>query len=124
MQNLKSPINRRKKLDVLIKLVNITSAIGWVMIIICSALTIQAKPEQTNMFYQMFDLPVRDYWNYSLLNLVFILLVSLFVLTLFGIFMNAMRQRRKTDKINKSLIFQAVMSLIGMILLWINSVIG
>jgi uncharacterized membrane protein len=124
MQNLKSPINRRKKLDVLIKLVNITSAIGWVMIIICSALTIQAKPEQTNMFYQMFDIPVRDYWNYSLLNLVFILLVSLFVLTLFGIFMNAMRQRRKTDKINKSLIFQAVMSLIGMILLWINSVIG
>ncbi|MDF2841343.1 MAG: hypothetical protein K0Q99_2115 [Clostridia bacterium] len=93
------------------------------MILICAMLTIYAKPEQTNLFFEMFNIPIREYWNYSLLNVVFTLLEFLFVLTLIGIFMNAMRQRRKTDKIKKSLIFQLIMSLVGMILLYINSIV-
>lgn len=125
MQDLNRPyIERRKKPDGIIKLVNITSTIGWLLIILCSGITIYAKPEQTNMFYKMFNVPVRNYWNYSLLNLVFILLVFLLILSLAGILLNAMRHRRKTDRMNKSLIFQAIMSFFGIIILLLDSIIG
>lgn len=121
MQNMNRPlIERRRKPDTVIRLVTIASTIGWLLIILCSGLIIYAKPEQTNMFYEMFNIQVRNYWDYSLLNFVFILLIFLFVLSLLGIFLNAMRQRRKTDKMNKSLIFQAIMSAVGMVILLID----
>jgi xanthine/uracil/vitamin C permease (AzgA family) len=123
MQDLRTTTERRRKPDGIVKFVTIVSAIGWIMIIICSILIIYAKPEHTNMFYEMFNINIKDYWNYSLLNFVFILLTFLFALSLIGIMMNAMRQRRKIDRMNKSLIFQAIMSVIGMILLLINSII-
>jgi xanthine/uracil/vitamin C permease (AzgA family) len=123
MQNFRTTTERRRKPDGIVKFVTIVSAIGWIMIIICSILIIYAKPEHTNMFYEMFNINIKDYWNYSLLNFVFILLTFLFALSLIGIMMNAMRQRRKNDRMNKSLIFQAIMSVIGMILLLINSII-
>ena len=123
MQDFKPPLDRRRKPDMVIRLVHIISMAGWVMITICSALTINSKPEQTNLFYKLFNVPVRDYWNTTLLGDVFVLLIFLFVLSLVGILLNATRQRRKTDKLNKSLIFQAIMSAFGILLLWINSVI-
>lgn len=124
MQDLRAPVDRRRRPDGIIKFVNIASAIGWIMIIISCSVIIYAKPEDTNMFYQMFHIPVRNYWNYSLLSVVFYLLIFLFVLSVFGIIANATRQRRKTDRMKKSLIFQAIMSALGMIVLLVNSIIG
>jgi len=123
MLDSRRSFERRQKPDGIIRLITFISTIGWLLIIFCSGLTIYAKPEQTNLFYEMFNVPVREYWNYSLLNVVFLLLVFLLALSLFGIFMNAMRNRRKTDKIRKSLIFQAFMSIVGIILLLINSIL-
>lgn len=123
MQDFKRPLDRRRKPDMVIRLVHMISLAGWTLVIISSFLTINAKPEQTNMFYKIFNVPVRAYWNTTLLGDVFVLLIFLFVLSLVGILLNATRQRRKTDKLNKSLIFQAFMSALGMVLLWINSVI-
>lgn len=123
MQDFKRPLDRRRKPDIVIRLVHMISLAGWTLVIISSFLTINAKPEQTNMFYKIFNVPVRAYWNTTLLGDVFVLLIFLFVLSLVGILLNATRQRRKTDKLNKSLIFQAFMAALGMVLLWINSVI-
>lgn len=123
MQNLKPPLDRRRKPDIVIRLVNAISIVGWMMIILCTLLTINSKPEQTNMFYKMFNIPVRDYWDFSLLSIVFFLLMFLFAVALIGILLNATRQRRKTDKMNKSLIFQAAMAVLGMLLLWVNSIV-
>ena len=123
MQNLKPPLDRRRKPDIVIRLVNAISIVGWMMINLCTLLTINSKPEQTNMFYKMFNIPVRDYWDFSLLSIVFFLLMFLFAVALIGILLNATRQRRKTDKMNKSLIFQAAMAVLGMLLLWVNSIV-
>lgn len=123
MQNSTRPVERRRKPDIVVKLVTITSAIGWMLIVVCLLLAGFAKPEQTNMFYEMFNIPVRGYWNYSVLYIVFVILIFLFVISLLGILFNAMRQRRKTDKINKSLIFHAAMALVGILILLINSMI-
>ena len=123
MQDSHRTIERRQKSDGIIRLVTFVSTLGWLLVILCSGLTIYAKPEQTNLFYEMFNVPVRNYWNYSLLNIVFNLLIILLILSLFGILINALRHRRKTDKIRKSLIFQAMMSVVGIILLLINSII-
>jgi L-asparagine transporter-like permease len=123
MQGYRGSTDRRRKPDGIIKLVTLTSTIGWIMIILCSMLIIYAKPEQTNMFFKMFNIHTRDYWNYSLLNIVLMLLTFLLILSLIGILMNALRHRRKTDRINKSLIFQAFMSVFGIIILLINSLI-
>lgn len=124
MQGYRGSMDRRRKPDGIIKLVTFTSFVGWIMIILCSMLIIYAKPEQTNMFYEMFNIHTRSYWNYSLLNIVFMLLTFLLILSLIGILMNALRHRRKTDRMNKSLIFQAIMSGFGMIILLINSILG
>lgn len=123
MQNPNFPYERRRKPDRVIKFVNITSAIGWVLIIICSLVAMEAQPGQINMFPKIFKIPVRDYWNISLLNITFIILIFIFFLSMIGIIANTTRQRRKTDKMNKSLIFQAVMSVVGMIILLVNFLI-
>lgn len=123
MQDFKPYVERRRKPDGLIRFVTFTSIVDWLMIILCMMLIIYAKPEQTNMFYEMFNIPVRSYWNYPLLNLVFILFIILFALSVLGIIMNMLRQRRRTDKIKKSLVIQAVISIIGIVILLINSTI-
>lgn len=120
MQDYRFSFERRRKPDKVIKLITITSVMGWIMVILCTLLTIYAKPEQTNLFYELFNIRIRNYWDYSLLNVVFLLLACLLLLSLVGIIMNAMRCRRKTDRINKSLVFQAFLSLGGIILLLLN----
>jgi heme/copper-type cytochrome/quinol oxidase subunit 2 len=123
MQDFRTPIDRRRRPDGVVKFVTLTSALGWIMIALCFALIVYAKPEQTNMFYEMFNIPIREYWDYPLLNIVFILLIFLFAISMIGIIMNAMRQRRRSDRMKKSLIFQAIMSIIGIIILIFNSTI-
>lgn len=123
MKEFYGTIERRQKPDGVLRLVTFISTIGWLLVILCSLLTIYAKPEQTNMFYEMFNIPIRNYWDYSFLGIVFILLICLLALSLFGIFMNSLRNRRKTDRIRRSLIFQAIASVIGIILLLIDSIL-
>lgn len=123
MQDFRTPIDRRRRPDAVIKFVTLTSALGWIMIALCFTLIVYAKPEQTNMFYEMFKIPIREYWNYPLLNIVFILFIFLFAISMIGIIMNAMRQRRRSDRMKKSLIFQAIMSVIGIVILLLNSTI-
>lgn len=114
MQNgFKTTKDRRRKPDILVKWVNWSVGIGWCLIIAILGITTYAKPEDTNMFYQMFNVKLRTTWNYSLINTAFYLLIFLFIFSLVSILFNAMRQRRKSDKFNKSLIFHAIASLVG-----------
>jgi hypothetical protein len=116
-------MERRRRSDAVVKLVTITSIVGWILIAISSMLAIYAKPEQTNFFHELFNLPYRTHWDYSLLDVVYILLIALLLISILGILFNSMRNRRKTDKFRKSLIFQAFMSILGIIILWYNSLI-
>jgi hypothetical protein len=109
-------IERRKGPDAVIKTVWWISGISWVLIIAAITFTGLAKPESETFFDRFFNIRIRDYWDYNLLRYVFVILLLNFVTCIVGFILNLFRQKRKTDRINKSVILLAAVSLAG--ILW------
>ena len=112
----KTFVERRKGPDIVVKAVWWVVGISWMLIITAVLFTDKAKPERTTFFDRLFEVSVREYWDRDLLqNAFYVLLVNLAV-CIIGFIMNMMRQKRKTDKISKSIIVLTVITLAG--ILW------
>ncbi len=106
-------VEKRKGPDIFVKAVWWIVGIGWLMIIAASIFTDQAKPGRITFFERLFNVSVRNYWDTNLLrNASFILLFN-FVVCIAGFMLNMMRQKRKTDKISKSILVLTAINLIG-----------
>ncbi|MGE5614673.1 MAG: hypothetical protein ACM3XR_09725 [Bacillota bacterium] len=112
----KTFIERRRGPDAVIKAVWWISGISWVLIITAVIFAGLAKPENETFFDRLFNIRVRGYWDYDLLRYAFIILLLNFVTCIVGFILNLFRQKRKTDRINKSVILLAAVSLAG--ILW------
>ena len=109
-------VERRKGPDIVVKAVWWVAGISWLLIITALVFTDKAKPEKTTFFDRLFEVSVRSYWDQDLLqNAFYVLLVNL-VICIIGFVMNMMRQKRKTDKISKSIIVLTAITLTG--ILW------
>jgi hypothetical protein len=109
-------VERRKGPDIVVKAVWWVVGISWLLIITALIFTDQAKPERTTFFDRLFEVSVRKHWDRDLLqNAFYVLLVNLAV-CIIGFIMNMMRQKRKTDKISKSIIVLTTITLAG--ILW------
>lgn len=112
----KTFVERRKGPDIVVKAVWWVVGISWMLIITAVLFTDKAKPERTTFFDRLFEVSVREYWDRDLLqNAFYVLLVNLAV-CIIGFIMNMMRQKRKTDKISKSIIVLTVITHAG--ILW------
>ena len=110
------PVERRKGPDIIVNAVWWIVVIGWLLIIAAFAFTDQARPERITFFDRLFGLTVRDYWDDNLLRDAFIILLINFCVCIVGFVFNMMRQKRKTDKISKSVIVLTAINLAG--ILW------
>jgi hypothetical protein len=109
-------IERRRGPDAVIKAVWWISGISWSLIITSIVFAGLAKPESETFFDRLFNIRVRGYWDDDLLRYAFFILLLNFITCIAGFILNLFRQKRKTDKINKSVILLAAASLSG--ILW------
>lgn len=109
-------VERRKGPDIVVKAVWWTVGVSWLLIITALLFTDKAKPVRETFFDRLLEVSVRQYWDQELLKKAFIVLLVNMVVCIVGFFLNMMRQRRKTDKISKSIIILAAITMSG--ILW------
>lgn len=110
---------RRRKKDWITRAVPAFSLISWAATIVMLVFLERARPQQRTFLDTVLDAPLRTTWNTSLLRMCLALLIAVFFVCVLGFILNASRQRRKTDKFNKSIIIMGILSLFGIaIFLW------
>lgn len=112
----KPSFDRRRGPDLLVKWVHWSGIISWSLIIIILGLAISAKPQIVTLFDRFFNIDVDQTWDLQLLQIAFAILVILFIFCIISLFFNSLRSRRQTDRLNKTIIFHSIASLIGIII--------
>lgn len=107
--------DRRRGPDVVVKAVWWTVGISWVLIFITLMVTDKAQPISKTLFDRLLAVSVRDYWDENLLQYAFFILLMNLVACIIGFILNMMRQKRKTDKISKSILVISAVTLAGII---------
>jgi hypothetical protein len=116
MTELKKPYTeRRRGPDVVVKAVWWTVGISWILIISAFLITIEARPKFETFIDRMVKARVRDYWDTSLLQYTFYVLIINLAVCIIGFIFNMLRKKRKTDKISKSIIVLGCITMSGII---------
>jgi len=108
-------LERRRGPDAVVKAVWWIVGISWVLIITSILFIDQAKPGSETFFDRILGVSVRNYWEKDLLRYAFYVFLVNLAVCIIGFVLNAMRQKRKTDKISKSIIVLAFATLSGII---------
>ena len=112
-------VERRQRRDWVSRSVSILSVVGWLCSMIALLFLESAQPDKENFFTRIFNTPVRSYWNSSILRFSMISLTLSFVVCAVGMVFNMMRNRRKSDKYNPSIIALGIFSLGSIVIfLW------
>jgi hypothetical protein len=109
-------VDRRRGRDWVTKAASLFTAVGWVLAMVMMLLFSKAQPETENFLTRVLNISINTSWNTRFLWLSLFALLCTLVICLLGIVFNLMRFRRKTDRINKPLIFLSAMSAIGIVL--------
>lgn len=105
-------VDRRKGPDFLVSWVKYSSYVIWSLAVIVLTITSYAKPEFETFLDRMFNVTLRTTWDYNLLTVGFYFLVTLFFFSVASVVVHALRCRRKTDRIKKTLIAFSFLSFI------------
>ncbi|NLM73558.1 MAG: hypothetical protein GX184_05980 [Clostridiaceae bacterium] len=109
-QNTPVYFERRKGPDLILRLVRISSIILWGFIILNFFVIFSAKPEFESFFDRLLGLTVRENWDYRLLSISLVTSLIQLILSVFALFLNTRRLKRKTDRISPSIIISLVFS--------------
>ncbi|MCG6552603.1 MAG: hypothetical protein L7F77_09770 [Candidatus Magnetominusculus sp. LBB02] len=112
-------IDRRRGPDLVMKSIRWAIFACWLMIFVVWAYVYYAMPEQLTIFdpHGLYKQP-RTYWDMTMLKYAFIAINIMLLISLGGLTISSMRQKRKSDKSPKTLILMIVMSLIGMLIIY------
>ena len=103
-------VERRKKQDWVVRSATVIAILGWVGAMVALLLIDRAAPTQENFLTRFLHITVFSTWNTSMLRWAFVATLASFLTCAAGIVLNAMRQRRKTDRYNKLLIVVTIIS--------------
>ncbi len=111
------PYNQEKRQgpDILVKWVRIARFFAWIMLGIFLVITDTAKPQTLTFWDRFLDVKIRGFWDQNLLFIAFIVAVILFIFSFVSILINAMRLKRKTDRLCISLLITLIISSIGIL---------
>jgi hypothetical protein len=104
-------VDSRKGPDLILRMIDIISVILWGFIIVNFAIILFAKPVGETFFDRFFSIKVRDYWDASLLQFSLILSLAQLFLSVFSLFLNSKRLKRKDDRLRISIIASIFISL-------------
>lgn len=106
------PIERRKRKDGRLQFINLMSFLVWgVVIVIISIITKAGKNIAHILENELLTLPL-SFWEVDLLKVALIITIVSIAICSMTIILNFTRHRRRTDKINRSLIICEVFSFV------------
>ncbi len=108
--------NRRRGPDFLIKCINYTAAVIWILIFVVFIIVSVAKPPAGSYMGQS---AYSRTWDTGLVQYAFYLMFPILIMCTVGLLVNSTRHQRKSDTYNKTLVVSFVLSLIGIILFFI-----
>lgn len=111
--------DRRQRADIICIWLEVASFLVWIVLFVILLLYQNAMPREKMFFDRLLEVEIEETLDYSRFNLVFYLLVFLFVLSLVSLLLNFKRLKRKTDRIRISFIVSLVCSCIGIIIYFI-----
>ncbi|NLU32279.1 MAG: hypothetical protein GXX04_06630 [Clostridiaceae bacterium] len=89
--------NRRGKPDPIIRWLELSSIIVWIIYMFSIVAILAAKPVEEGLFDRFFDVPVRGYWDMQLLGRSIIICMIQFVISVVSIILNTRRMKRRYD---------------------------
>lgn len=101
--------NRRRGPDVVIRWINYTAVISWIILIIIFLMVSLSKPGM--VFNPKSGLNIGATWDMKLLRYALYMVFPLFILSIIGLISNASRHKRKSDRFNKTIIINLILSL-------------
>lgn len=109
----KKPVTRdsRKGPDLILRMLDIISVILWGFIILDLAMILFAKPEVETFIDRFFSVKVRDYWDTNILRFPLMLSLVQLLISVFLLFLNSKRLKRKDDKMRISVILSIYVSI-------------
>ncbi|MEO5360512.1 MAG: hypothetical protein H7843_08690 [Nitrospirota bacterium] len=112
-------IDRRQCPDVIVKSTRWVITTCWLIIAIVCLCLYFAMPERPTIQMSIsISREARSYWDMSMLKNVFIMMVVLLLISLFGLAESILRHNRVVDNIPKTLILTVIMSLVGMFVIY------
>ena len=106
------PIERRKRKDGRLQFINLMSFLVWgVVIVIISIITKAGKNIAHILENELLALPL-SFWEVDLLKVALIITIISIAICSITIILNFTRHRRRTDRINRSLIICEVFSFV------------
>lgn len=107
--------DRRRGPDILIKWINYLSIFSWLVMFIVFVIVSIAKPPVEGFFDRQYNIKVSAAWDRTLLDYSFYMILFLLIICAMGLLINSFRLQRATDKLNRSLLFFFVLSIIGIL---------
>ncbi len=104
--------NRRRGPDFVIKCINFTALVCWILIFFIFVMVSMSKPPAGSYMGKS----LGKNWDMEVLQYGFYLMFPLMIMGVVGLIINATRHQRKTDTFNKSLIISLVLSIFGIII--------
>lgn len=118
-------LNLRSEPDLVSKSIGRFSVVCWCLIFAALIVTSLAMPAVRTLLNDNFALGLSKGWSKTLFNIDFYLLAATFLVSGFGLLLNSLRHRRRTDSYNTSLIYFMVLSALCIIgyLIFFKSII-
>lgn len=101
----------RKGPDIILRMIDIASVILWGFLIVNLAIILFARPEGETFFDRLFNLSVRNYWDAALLQIALILSLTQLLISIFSLYLNSKRLKRKDDRLRASIIISIFVAL-------------
>ena len=89
--------NRRGKPDPIIRWLELSSVLVWIIYMFNIVVILAAKPVEEGLFDRFFNIPVRGWWDMQLLSRSLIISFVQFVISAVSIFLNTKRMKRRYD---------------------------
>ncbi|MCX7771864.1 MAG: hypothetical protein N2376_01965 [Clostridia bacterium] len=109
---IRSQVNQRKGKDLILKLIDLAGVILWVILLVNIGIILESRPQAPNFFDKLFHVKVRDYWDAGLLSISLVISIIELTLSLFSLYLNSKRLKRRYDRIRVSIIISLFASLI------------
>ncbi|EKD26571.1 MAG: hypothetical protein ACD_79C01117G0001 [uncultured bacterium] len=112
---------RRKNSDILVRSLSWFVGFAWMWLLFFLIILDKAKPERETFFEGFFGVKnIRRFWDPDLTEYLFYLLVIGFIVSVISLLINYLRSNRENDSFRLSLIFQAAVSFVGIIIYLLN----
>lgn len=111
---------RRKKPDLVLRLITLSGALSWILLLPVLVLVEKARPVLVTFFDRWMGLEGRDYWDADAYRYAFYLMLLIMLLSAGGLLLNAFRNKRSTDSWRANLIIVFLLSVAGVAYYLIN----